>query len=290
MSCCSKTIDNVPEDDGTIIGDLTLPGDLILPLDGEINNGASESIAFGDNSLSMTVDNFNLFSTTGEQTIFNMGSNKNVIWQTTGNNAGFNIRQGTGSNYGSVITQKNGSATSAQLQFYNYSPIMGATAEAFTFFGTNGAIICMDNDGRLRVPSGSIELNGGSLLDTFVESTWTPTIGDGVNNFTTSVSSGNYQQVGSWIHFNFLVTWTAKAPAAGAIKISLPVNANDGVCSITNHNTLTYAAGDEKVVGECKAGSIDLYFLQSNASRTSTLAADFGITGSLSGSGSYLIQ
>lgn len=54
------------------------------------------------------------------------------------------------------------------------------------------------------------------------DTSFTPTMGDGTNNFTLSVAKFHYLQIGKLIHFSTHITWTSKGSASGAIQVSLP--------------------------------------------------------------------
>lgn len=49
--------------------------------------------------------------------------------------------------------------------------------------------------------------------------TWTPTIGDSTNNFTTSSATGKYMSYGPFVYVYAQLTWTSKASASGFLRI-----------------------------------------------------------------------
>lgn len=61
-----------------------------------------------------------------------------------------------------------------------------------------------------------------NLATVATASSYTPTIGDGTNNFTTSVAVGSYYKIGHLYLYNIQITWTSKGSASGAVRISLP--------------------------------------------------------------------
>jgi hypothetical protein len=68
-------------------------------------------------------------------------------------------------------------------------------------------------------PTNGSTILGGGLT------TYSPTIGDGTNNFTTSTANGWYQRIGAIYYFWINVIWTSKgsAVAGTSLKVSLPI-------------------------------------------------------------------
>lgn len=73
----------------------------------------------------------------------------------------------------------------------------------------------------------SITINGGTLLNQYVEGTFTPVVSGnttaGVGTYTAQV--GTYQRIGNRVHFQLRVTWTAHT-GTGVLLVSLPFTAN----------------------------------------------------------------
>jgi hypothetical protein len=69
-----------------------------------------------------------------------------------------------------------------------------------------------------------VDLNG-HLASTGTNNSYTPTIGDGTNPFTTTTQSGYYSQVGSMVYFEIWLRWMSKGSAVSgdAVRISLPL-------------------------------------------------------------------
>jgi hypothetical protein len=65
--------------------------------------------------------------------------------------------------------------------------------------------------------------------------TYTPTIGDGTNNFTVSSSIGNYFQVGPLVFVSTNITWTGKgsAVAGSGLVVSLPVAVGSSISRVS---------------------------------------------------------
>lgn len=68
-----------------------------------------------------------------------------------------------------------------------------------------------------------IVLGGGTPLANYLESTYSPTIGDGTNDFTLSQSIGIVTRIGAMVHIEASMTWTDQNSASGNVLISLPV-------------------------------------------------------------------
>jgi len=56
--------------------------------------------------------------------------------------------------------------------------------------------------------------------------TYSPTIGDGTNDFTGLTSVGNYVVMGSMTYFSAWIQWTGLGSGSGNLKISLPSTTN----------------------------------------------------------------
>lgn len=56
-------------------------------------------------------------------------------------------------------------------------------------------------------------------------STYSPTIGDGTNNFTLSTANGYYLEIGPLVFFWAHVQWTALNSASGNVLVSTPIPA-----------------------------------------------------------------
>jgi hypothetical protein len=63
-----------------------------------------------------------------------------------------------------------------------------------------------------------------NTVTTIKTGTYTPTIGDGTNNFTMTNAEGWYSQIGDTVHFSAWLNWSGKGSATGAMRISLPFN------------------------------------------------------------------
>lgn len=78
----------------------------------------------------------------------------------------------------------------------------------------------------LSSTGGILVTNGSKALQTIAStSTYTPTIGDGTNNFTTSTAVGNYMIIGNLVWVTIRIVWTGKgsAVAGSTLSVSLPL-------------------------------------------------------------------
>ena len=119
---------------------------------------------------------------------------------------------------------------------------------------------------------------------TATDATFTPTIGDGTNDFTLSGTNGNYTRVGRLVHIHELdVIWTSKASASGTIVIEgLPYAAccEHGL-SIATVQGVTFT----KTVSLFLSGT--QIKLRMDYGNTELVNTDFSGTGRITLSGSY---
>lgn len=72
-------------------------------------------------------------------------------------------------------------------------------------------------------------VGSGSVALTNAFSSYTPTIGDGTNNFTGVSAQGFYTTVGPLTFFEAYISWTGKGSASGNLRISLPSTINAAI-------------------------------------------------------------
>lgn len=97
---------------------------------------------------------------------------------------------------------------------------------------------------------------------TITKGTYTPTVGDGTNNFTMNRQEGWYVRIGDFVNFSVWVDWASKGSATGAIRISLPFNIA-GVSfyrsavyfGLTTGLVWTVAGKDTTLIGQLVTGS-----------------------------------
>ena len=89
-----------------------------------------------------------------------------------------------------------------------------------------GSVVAQNVTLNGQSANGLVTTDGSKVLTTITSPTsWTPTIGDGVNNFTVSQATGAYYRLGPLVWSTGQIVWTGKGSAnpAGALILSLPV-------------------------------------------------------------------
>jgi hypothetical protein len=153
-------------------------------------------------------------------------------------------------------------------------------------FGGNGV-------GLTNVPAGSLT---GLIFQSNLGTTnaCTPTIGDGTHNFTTSVQSGYYAEVGNLVCVQIWLEWTSKGSAVStnAVQISLPVPvaAPGATFTLGCMNGFTF---NNQLVATTSSGLS--YFILDDLSKTGGAATNLtvsscGASGELQISGVYRWQ
>lgn len=112
--------------------------------------------------------------------------------------------RGNGTNFVPTTATYPSTTTVSQILYSSSSNVVGGLATA------NNAVLQTNSSG---VPS-------LSALQTY-----SPTIGDGTNNFTTSSANGFFYRVGALTFVNINIAWTNKgsASAGSALMLSLPI-------------------------------------------------------------------
>lgn len=64
--------------------------------------------------------------------------------------------------------------------------------------------------------------SGWKMPSGYKLNSFTPTMGDGSNNFTLSTAKIHYVEIGNTVHFWTHIIWTSKGAASGLIQVSLP--------------------------------------------------------------------
>lgn len=103
-----------------------------------------------------------------------------------------------------------------------------------------------------------------NLASVAAASTYTPTIGDGTNNFTTSTAQGRYYKIGSFYSASIEVVWSSKASAvAGStVVISLPAASavTDPVAGTIGYASgVSYTSGTLFCANGGNAATVSLY-------------------------------
>lgn len=121
---------------------------------------------------------------------------------------------------------------------------------------------------------------------------YTPTLGDGTNNFSMTGVSGHYVLIGNTINFWIRFNWSSKGSASGAIVASLPVAVSSSIpnpsFTIGYTDGITFNSGIS-AFGTASSSNISLFTLTTGSFGVSLTDADFTATGYLLISGSYMI-
>ena len=183
-------------------------------------------------------------------------------------------------------------ATTEQLRLgydgSNYCQFTVSSSGDLTIDPTGGDVTV---DGTLNSTSASItntitaaSLNlGESDLSFFQTGTWTPTVGDGTNEFTYATQDGNYQRIGDVVFVTFEIIYSSKGSASGGLFINgftFAPNTSLGERACQIHIDATNTAAQTFYVSAQDRGIYD---------DTGTQATDatFGAAGIIRGNGFY---
>lgn len=122
---------------------------------------------------------------------------------------------------------------------------------------------------------------------------YSPTIGDGTNSFTTTTAQGVYYKLGALIFLQIRLVWTGKgsATAGSAVRISLPFSIGASTSKVAA--SIGYAEGvifpDDFFTADGASGNayLGLYSLSNSGSVTQLLVSDMLSAGELSLSLTY---
>jgi hypothetical protein len=137
-------------------------------------------------------------------------------------------------------------------------------------------------------------LSGTAGEQTYVEGTFTPTVtfGGGSTGLTYATQSGNYTRIGRLVHFQLVVTLSAKGSSTGDALINgLPVTSSSQVtpAALDIHN-VTAGVGDTdlKAVINASATTIGLFDIAAGSS-TALTEADFTNNTRVRINGTYIV-
>lgn len=121
---------------------------------------------------------------------------------------------------------------------------------------------------------------------------YTPTMGDGANNFTLGAGRGDYCRVGPMLFVSMFAAWTGKGSATGAIELSIPFTSQSGqdvAVTISDLQGVTPAAGDQIVANLDNANNVIELWNHDRAAGTMTqlVDTDFAATGAVAFSWYY---
>lgn len=120
--------------------------------------------------------------------------------------------------------------------------------------------------------------------------TYTPTIGDGTNNFTGVTASGWYYRIGARTFVNINISWTGKGSASGTVRISLPgtsASAPGSNCFSIGYISGVTSASTPLAFCNGTDNYIQLINFVSGGAGTSIVASNFATSGQLQFAGWY---
>jgi hypothetical protein len=173
------------------------------------------------------------------------------------------------------------------------------------YFGVNSVEVARLNTtpaleltcGQIKFPATQVSSADANTLDDYEEGTFTPTLGDGTNNYTLSIGEGSYTKISNQVIWHALLIWTSIGSAgASQLRIGgLPFAAFSG--NITYSATIgTFAGLDttatlNQITLQLSGGASAPHFYRSNdnAAATNLAANSSSATGSIQASGCYRV-
>ena len=141
--------------------------------------------------------------------------------------------------------------------------------------------MAVSNTGVVNIPNltntGIITADGSSNLASITAaSTYTPTIGDGTNSFTTSTALGRYYKIGSLYFVSINLVWTSKGSASGAsaIEVLLPATcaATDLVAATVGYAAgITYTSGTLMCANAGNSSNVSFYSISTGGAASPPL-------------------
>lgn len=187
-----------------------------------------------------------------------------------------------------VVLNTDAVSTTATDGFLYIASCAGEPTGTPTSFTGRNPVVWDSTNNSLQVYNGGWKDPVGNELLTY-----TPTIGDGTNNFTTSTATGHYIVTGRVVNFFAYVVWTSKGSASGTIKLSLPLMASASVdrfsFDIGFNTDITFT---DMLVGEGSASTPTLNLVNIISGGTSGFItdADVGASGQLQVGGAFFID
>lgn len=181
------------------------------------------------------------------------------------------------------------------------SILAGFIACIYTDGATNAKALVNLNatvGGQIAFPATQNASADANTLDDYEEGTWTPTLGDGTNNYTLSIAVGDYVKVGRHCTVSVCTAWTSIGSAgAGQLRIlGLPfapggqANNQNGF-AISTMDGIDLTAAVAQITGNTPVGATaGIYFRRStdNAASVALAANSSSASGGLAGSMAYI--
>lgn len=134
--------------------------------------------------------------------------------------------------------------------------------------------------------NGVLITNGSGVPSISTPNTYTPTIGDGTNNFTTTTANGYYLQIGSYYFISIHIIWTGKgsAGASNEVRVSLPITTGSSpdrsTFTVGFTNGITTAT-QLMCVANNATSYVNYYILVSGGSPTKLIVSTFATSGEI---------
>jgi hypothetical protein len=132
------------------------------------------------------------------------------------------LRDHTIANGNIAVLQENGVVNDKQLGAASDRLILEDDVISWDF---NGKIVKSTN---VTFPATAVASSDANTLDDYEEGSWTPILGDGTNNATSSVAVGTYVKIGRLVHAKGRLSTTSLGLVSGSIRIrGLPFTTDD---------------------------------------------------------------
>ena len=141
--------------------------------------------------------------------------------------------------------------------------------------------------GQIKFPATQNASSGANTLDDYEEGTWTPTVGDGTNNFALTAQTGVYTKIGNLIFVGVDTIWNSIGSAgASSLRVGgLPFTVNSSNkhgAHLAGGSGIDVTASSKQIVAECQGGTeIRFAYVEDNATFTGVPANSCSATGSL---------
>jgi hypothetical protein len=174
----------------------------------------------------------------------------------------------------------------------------GNVAMIFSDGATNAAALLNMNatvSGQIRFPAAQNASADANTLDDYEEGTFTPTLGDGTNNFTLSFANGFYTKIGDTVHAHAYAIWTSIGAAGSpALRIgALPFASSSSMqygFAFGGMSGIDVTASTKQICGETQGGTeVRFNVTEDNATASPLAANTCSATGAISGSICYKV-
>lgn len=148
----------------------------------------------------------------------------------------------------------------------------------------------------IRFPSVQIASSDANTLDDYEEATYTPTLGDGTNNYTLTTAEGTYTKIGRVVIWHAVCVWNSIGSATSSqLRVSIPVTAGSAPtyasAAIGAVSGLDTTATENQLLARVPASAAYCEFVRvnDNAGATSLAANGSSSSGSIAVGGVYFV-